>query len=166
MHGEYRHLSLHAGLAKLVGMPEENIFVLEDGVVLELGPDSAKIAGKVSSGHVYVDGLSVGDVGGVVLRDRKMLSKDGIVVAIVAINRQTGKLVGRPDIITRGFVDIIEFKDMLDKGCDLLAETIDHSGGRAVEWSFINTKVRDTLERYFYDQTKRRPMILPFMVKV
>jgi ribonuclease J len=115
---------------------------------------------------VYVDGLSVGDVGGVVLRNRRMLSKDGIVVVIIAVNRQTGELVGRPDIVTRGFVDTREFKDMIDKSRELLARTIDHSGVRAAEWSFINTKVRDTLDKFYYEQTKRRPMILPFMVKV
>jgi ribonuclease J len=166
IHGEYRHLSLHARLAESVGVPAENIFVLEDGDVLELNANSARINGKVTSGHVYVDGLSVGDIGGVVLRTRKMLSRDGIVVVIIAVNRQTGKLVGRPDIVTRGFIDTREFGDMMEESRELLARTLDHSGGRITEWSFINTKVRDTLEKFYYDRTKRRPMILPFMVKV
>jgi len=166
IHGEYRHLSLHAKLAQTVGIPKDNTFVLEDGDILELGSQAAKITGKVGSGNVYVDGLSVGDVGGVVLRNRRMLSKDGIVVAIIAVNRQTGKLVGRPDIVTRGFVDTREFKGMIDESRDLLARTIDHSGTRAAEWSFVNAKVRDTLDKFYYEQTKRRPMILPFMVKV
>ncbi|HEY82580.1 MAG TPA: ribonuclease J [Dehalococcoidia bacterium] len=166
IHGEYRHLSLHAKLAQSMGVPKENIFVLEDGDILEIGPRLARIAGRVSSGNVYVDGLSVGDIGGVVLRNRRMLSKDGIVVAIIAVNRQTGKLVGRPDIVTRGFVDTRKFKDMIEESRDLLARTLDHSGARAVEWSFINAKVRDTLDKFYYERTKRRPMILPFMVKV
>jgi ribonuclease J len=166
VHGEYRHLSLHARLAESLGIPEENIFVLEDGDVLELNANSAKRSGKVGSGHVYVDGLSVGDIGGVVLRTRRMLSRDGIVVVIIAVNRQTGKLVGRPDIVTRGFIDTREFKDMMDESRELLAKAIDHGGGRIAEWSFINNKVRDTLEKFYYDRTKRRPMILPFMVKV
>jgi len=166
IHGEYRHLSLHAKLAQTVGIPKDNTFVLEDGDILEIGSQSAKKTGKVGSGNVYVDGLSVGDVGGVVLRNRRMLSKDGIVVAIIAVNRQTGKLVGRPDIVTRGFVDTREFKGMIDESRDLLARTIDHSGTRAAEWSFVNAKVRDTLDKFYYEQTKRRPMILPFMVKV
>jgi len=166
IHGEYRHLSLHAKLAQSVGISKDNIFVLEDGDILELGSQVAKKAGKVSSGHVYVDGLSVGDIGGVVLRNRRMLSKDGIVVVIIAVNRQTGKLVGRPDIVTRGFVDTRESRKMINESRDLLARTLDHSGARAVEWSFVNTKVRDTLDKFYYDQTKRRPMILPFMVKV
>jgi ribonuclease J len=166
IHGEYRHLSLHARLAESVGMSRSNIFVLEDGDVLELTNDSARVNGKVGTGHVYVDGLSVGDIGGVVLRTRRMLSRDGIVVVIIAVNRQTGKLVGRPDIVTRGFIDTREFGDMMEESRELLASTLDHSGGRVVEWSVINNKVRDTLEKFYYDRTKRRPMILPFMVKV
>jgi ribonuclease J len=166
VHGEYRHLSLHARLAESVGMPKSNIFVLEDGDVLELTQDSARINGKVGTGHVYVDGLSVGDIGGVVLRTRRMLSRDGIVVVIIAVNRQTGKLVGRPDIVTRGFIDTTKFGDLMDESRELLARALDHSGGRVVEWSIVNNKVRDTLEKFYYDRTKRRPMILPFMVKV
>jgi ribonuclease J len=166
IHGEYRHLSLHARLAESVGMPAGNIFVLEDGDVLELNATAARVTGKVASGHVYVDGLSVGDIDGVILRTRRMLSRDGIVVVIIAVNRQTGKLVGRPDIVTRGFIDTREFGGLMDESRELLARMLDHSGGRISEWSFINTKVRDTLEKFYYDKTKRRPMILPFMVKV
>ncbi len=166
IHGEYRHLSLHAKLAESVGIPKENTFVLEDGDILELTAQLARKDGKVSSGNVYVDGLSVGDIGGVVLRNRRMLSKDGIVVAIIAVNRQTGKLVGRPDIVTRGFVDTREFKEMIDESRDLLAKVLDHSSPRATEWSFVNAKVRDTLDKFYYERTRLRPMILPFMVKV
>ena len=166
INGEYRHLSLHARLAESIGIPADSTFILEDGDVLEVSEQAAKVNGKVGSGHVYVDGLSVGDVGGVVLRTRRMLSRDGIVVVIIAVNRQSGKLVGRPDIVTRGFVDTREFKDMMNESRELLAKTLDHSGGRVAEWSFINTKVKDTLEKFYYQRTKRRPMILPFMVKV
>jgi len=166
IHGEYRHLSMHAKLAQSIGIPRENTFVLEDGDVLELNPQMAKLTGKIASGNVYVDGLSVGDVGSVILRDRKMLSRDGIVVVIITVNKQTGKLVGRPDIVSRGFVDTRESKDMLDESRDLVARTLDRSGVRPAEWSFIYSKVRDTLNRFYYDQTKRRPMVLPFMVKV
>ena len=166
VHGEYRHLSLHAKLAQSIGIPKDRIFLLEDGDVLEVGSQSARKAGRVGSGNVYVDGLSVGDVGGVVLRNRRMLSKDGIVVAIIAINRQTGKLAARPDIVTRGFVDTREFKDMIEESRDLLAKTLDHTSVETVEWSFINAKVRDTLDKFYYERTKRSPMILPFMVKV
>jgi len=166
IHGEYRHLSLHAKLAQSVGIPKGNVFLLEDGDVLELSPQAGKITGKVSSGNVYVDGLSVGDVGSVVLRNRRMLSRDGIVVVIITVNRQTGKLVGRPDIVSRGFVDTREAKDMIDQSRDVVARALDHSGVRPAEWSFTNTKVRDILNKFYYEQTKRRPMILPVMVKV
>jgi len=166
IHGEYRHLSLHAKLAQSVGIPRDSTFILEDGDILEISPEGGKITGKVTSGNVYVDGLSVGDIGSVVLRNRRMLSRDGIVVVIIAVNKQTGKLVGRPDIVSRGFVDTRESKEMLDESRDLVARILDHSGARPAEWSFINTKVRDTLNKFYYEQTKRRPMILPFMVKV
>jgi len=166
IHGEYRHLSLHAKLAQSVGIPEENIFVLEDGDILELSPQTGRVAGKISSGNVYVDGLGVGDIGSFVLRTRRMLSRDGIVVVIIAVNKQTGKLVGRPDIVSRGFVDPREAKDMLEESRKLVARTLDHSGARPAEWSLVNTKVKDILNKFYYEQTKRRPMILPFMVKV
>ena len=166
IHGEYRHLSLHSKLAQSIGIPEENIFVLEDGDILELSPHSGKKTGKVTSGNVYVDGLSVGDIGSVVLRNRRMLSRDGIVVVIIAVNKQTGKLVGRPDIVSRGFVDTRESNDMLEESRDLVAQTLAHSGKQPAEWSLVNDKIRDILNRFYYEQTKRRPMILPFMVKV
>ena len=166
IHGEYRHLSLHAKLAQSVGISQENIFVLEDGDILELNPEVGRVTGKVSASNVYVDGLSVGDIGSVVLRNRRMLSRDGIVVVIIAVNRQTGKLVGRPDIVSRGFVDTREAKDMIEESRDLVARALDHGGDRPAEWGFVNTKVRDVLNKFYYEQTKRRPMILPVMVKV
>ncbi len=166
IHGEYRHLSLHAKLAQSVEVPVENTFLLEDGDVLELSEKSGKIVDKVTSSNVYVDGLSVGDIGSVVLRDRKMLSKDGIVMVIIALNRQTGKLVGRPDIISRGFIDTKESRDMIEESRNLVARVLDHGGARPADWSFINAKVRDTLNKFYYEQTRRRPMVLPFMVKV
>jgi len=166
VHGEYRHLSLHSKLAQSIGIPEENIFILEDGDILELDPHAGKKTGKVTSGNVYVDGLSVGDIGSVVLRNRRMLSRDGIVVVIIAVNKQTGKLIGRPDIVSRGFVDTRESNDMLEESRDLVAQTLAHSGKQPAEWSLVNDKIRDTLNRFYYEQTKRRPMILPFMVKV
>ncbi len=166
IHGEYRHVSLHAKLAESVGIPTENIFVLEDGDVLELDSQVGKVTGKITSGNVYVDGLSVGDIGSVVLRNRRMLSRDGMVVVIIAVNKQTGKLIGRPDIVTRGFIDTREAKDMIEERRNVVARILDHGGNRPAEWGFINTKIRDVLNRFYYERTKRRPMILPFMVKV
>jgi ribonuclease J len=168
IHGEYRHLSLHAKLAQSVGIPKENTFVLEDGDVLELSPRAGRITGKVSSGNVYVDGLSVGDIGSVVLRDRRMLSRDGVVMVIITVNRQTGKLVGRPDIVSRGFVEPgeTETKDMIEKSRDQVVRALDRSGTHPADWGFIYAKVRDVLNKFYYEQTKRHPMILPVMVKV
>jgi ribonuclease J len=166
VHGEYRHLNLHAKLARSVGLPKENTFVLEDGDVLELTPNWGKVSGKVATGNVYVDGLSVGDVGGIVLRNRRMLSRDGIVVVIIAVNKQTGRLVGRPDIVSRGFVDINESKDMMEESRDLVTKILDHGHRHTAEWGFADSKVRDALNRFYYEKTKRRPMILPVMVKV
>jgi ribonuclease J len=166
IHGEYRHLSQHAKLAESIGIPRESIFVMEDGEVLEIEAGTARLAGRVTSSNVYVDGLSVGDIGTVVLRDRKMLSRDGIVVVIIAVNRQTGKLLGRPDIVSRGFVDTREARKMLDESRELVAHVLDRGGDRSAQWSFVNAKVRDTLNKFYYEQTKRRPMVLPFMVKV
>ncbi len=168
IHGEYRHLSLHAKLAQSLGMPEKNTFLLEDGDVLELSPQGGRKTGKVSSGNVYVDGLSVGDIGSVVLRDRRMLSRDGVVMVIITLNRQTGKLVGRPDIVSRGFVEPGEAKDkdMIEESRDLVARALDRSGSHPSDWGFIYSKVRDVLNKFYYEQTKRHPMILPVMVKV
>ncbi|MBA7639727.1 Ribonuclease J1 [subsurface metagenome] len=166
IHGEYRHLSLHARLAKTMGIPESNIFLMENGNILELGPDKGKITDKLPSGNVYVDGLVMGNLASVILRDRKLLSRDGIVVVIIAIDKRRGKIIGRPDIVSRGFVDTQEGENILEQGRALVATTLDRSGGRPLEWSFINTKVKDTLSKFFYEQTRRRPMILTTTVEV
>ncbi len=166
VHGEYRHLSLHAKLAESVGIPKQNCFVLEDGDVLELSPEGGKVTGKVSNSTVYVDGLSVGDIGNVVLRDRRMLSKDGIVMVVITMDGQTGKVIGRPDIISRGFVDPVEAKDMIEESRDVVVRSLDHGADKPADWGFVSTKTKDILRRFYYDQTRRSPMILPFMVKV
>jgi ribonuclease J len=166
VHGEYRHLSFHSRLAESVGIPTERIFTLEDGDILELTTVAGKKAGKVESGNVYVDGLSVGDVGGVVLRNRRMLSRDGIVVIIIAVRKQDDKLVGRPDIVTRGFVDSNESKDMLEASRDIVTKIMNHEGEFAAEIGFPDSRIRAELNKFYFDQTKRRPMILPVMVKV
>ncbi len=166
IHGEYRHLSLHAKLAKTLGIPESNIFIMENGNILELETDKGKIAGKLPSGNVYVDGLVMGNLASVILRDRKLLSRDGIVVVIIAIDKKRGKIIGRPDIVSRGFVDMKEGENVLERGRDLIATTLGRGGGHPLEWSFINTKVKDTLSKFFYEQTRRRPMILTTTVEV
>ena len=166
IHGEYRHLSLHAKLAKGLGMPESSVFVMENGDILELDREKGKVVGRLPAGNVYVDGLVMGDLASVILRDRKLLSRDGIVVVIIAIDKEHGRVVGRPDIVSRGFVDMKEGEAILEQGRDLVKATLDHGGGKPLEWSFINAKVKDTLSKFFYEQTRRRPMILTAAVEV
>lgn len=166
IHGEYRHLSLHARLARSLGMPEDNIFVIENGNILELDREKGRIVTKLPTGNVYVDGLVMGDLASVILRDRKLLSRDGIVVVIVAIDKEKGTIVGRPDIVSRGFVDMKEGETVLEKGRDLVKTALDHSSGLPLEWSYINTKVKDTLSKFFFEQTRRRPMILTTAIEV
>jgi ribonuclease J len=165
VHGEFRHLSFHAKLAEAVGIPKENIFLLEDGNILEINSDSAHIAGKVKIDDIYVDGLSVGDIGNLELHNRRMMSRDGIVVAIVALNKETGKLVGPPDIVSRGFVDSEEAKDLFEESRHLLVQALENSEQPA-ELSAVNNKVRETLNNFFYERTRRHPMVLPVTIKV
>lgn len=166
VHGEFRHLSLHARLAKSLGIPEKNIFVIENGTILELDSRRARIAGKLPAGNVYVNGVVMGDLDSVVLRDRKLLSRDGIVVVMVAIDKDKGKIVGEPDIISRGFIDMKDGEAILAQGRELVKATLNRISGRPVQWSFINTKVKDTLTKFFYEKTRRRPMILTTAVEI
>jgi ribonuclease J len=162
IHGEYRHLVHHARMAEDVGLPPENIFVVESGTVLEFGPDWGRINGQVTEGHVLVDGLGVGDVGNVVLRDRHLLSRDGFVVVVVIVDADTGEVVEGPDIITRGFVYIRESGDLIEDASLRVLEALEHGGPRAI----ASTKIKDTLAEFLYEQTKRRPMILPVVMEV
>jgi ribonuclease J len=166
IHGEYRHLSHHAKLAEEIGIPPQNIFILENGDVLELSKEKAEIKGSVPADNVFVDGLVLGTQAGIVLRDRKLLSRDGIVVAIIAMDKKKGNLVGRPDLISRGFVDTTNGSSILEDGRDLIVTTMSHGGKHPLERSSINTKVKDTLGKFFYEQTKRRPMIITTIIEV
>ncbi|MBM2831141.1 MAG: metallo-beta-lactamase [Dehalococcoidia bacterium] len=166
VHGEYRHLQIHAGLAHSLGLAESRTFVLEDGDVLELTRDEGRVVERLGTGNVYVDGLSVGDVGAQVLRDRRLLAQDGIVIVVVTIDKLKGKVVGKPDILSRGFVDPKEGEPLLDASRDVAAKSLDHQGEHRMEFSFINSKVKESLLRYFYEQTGRRPMIFTVTVEV
>jgi len=165
VHGEYRHLSLHAKLAEAVGIPRSNIFIMQDGDVLELNASSAKIGGKITSGNVYVDGLSVGDVGNVVLHDRKLLSRDGIAVVVIAVNKETGLLVGRPDIVSRGFVDNKEARTLIEQSRDFLARALDHQN-KLTDWPVVTSRVKDLLSNFYYEKTRRKPIIIPVLINV
>jgi ribonuclease J len=162
IHGEYRHLVQHALMAEQVGVPKDNIFVVESGQVLEFGPDWGRINGRVTEGHVMVDGLGVGDVGNVVLRDRHLLSRDGFVVVVVAVDTETGEVLEGPDIITRGFVYIRESSDLIEEAEQCVVGALEHGGPRAS----LSTKIKDSLAEFLYEQTKRRPMILPVVMEL
>jgi len=162
IHGEHRHLVHHARMAEQVGVPRENIFVVESGAVLEFGPDWGRVNGQVAEGHVLVDGLGVGDVGNVVLRDRRLLSRDGFVVVVVAVDADSGELLQGPDIITRGFVYIRESEELLDEAERCVVQALAHGGPRAN----LSAKIKDSLAEFLYAQTKRRPMILPVVMEV
>ena len=174
IHGEYRHLSLHARLAQSLGMPGDNIFVLEDGDILELGQESGKVVGKMPVGNVYVNGLVTGELDSTVLGDRKLLSRDGIVVVTLAVDAQKGKLVGRPCIITRGFVDAGESQTLIEKSQDVVVATLNHDRkhsfgpGRLsqAERSNLEARVRNSLTKFLYEQTHRRPIIIPVIMEV
>jgi ribonuclease J len=166
IHGEYRHLSHHAKLAEEIGIPPQNIFILENGDILELSKEKAEIKGSVPADNVFVDGLVLGTQAGIVLRDRKLLSRDGIVVAIIAVDKKKGTLVGRPDLISRGFVDTTNGSSILEDARDLIVTTLSHSGKYPIERSSVHTKVKDTLGKFLYEHTKRRPMIITTIIEV
>ncbi|MFO7773853.1 MAG: ribonuclease J [Dehalococcoidia bacterium] len=166
IHGEYRHLCLHADLAQSMGIPRSNIFVLENGDVLELGQDSGKVVAKARAGVVYVDGLTTGELDDVVLQDRKLLSRDGVVVVTVAIDTESGKLAGRPRIMTRGFIDAGEEQTLVETGQEVVLAALDHDRRRLSEPTFVDTRVKDSLGRFFYERIHRRPVIIPVVVEV
>lgn len=168
VHGEYRHLKQHANLAAKLGMPPENIFMMENGKVLELSSDSAKINGTVSSGRVLVDGLGVGDVGSIVLRDRKLLSQDGLIVVVITIEKESGQLLAGPDIISRGFVYVREAEDLIEEARDLIKNTLakfENSKNRN-DWSAKKGQIKDQLRDFLFEKTKRKPVILPIIMEI
>jgi ribonuclease J len=165
VHGEYRHLVLHARLAESVGVPEENVFVLVDGDVLELDAAGARPRDHISSDYVYVDGLGVGDVDHVVLRDRHHLATDGMIVVIIAIEKQSGRLVGRPDVVSRGFVDVEESEELLERTRQTAATAL-NGADHIAEWGAVQSQVKEAVARFLYAETRRRPMVLPVTVEV
>ena len=166
IHGEYRHLSLHASLARSMGISKDNIFVLENGDILELGQDSGKVVGRTRVGVIYVSGLITGELDGSVLRDRKLLSRDGVVVVTVAVDAEGGKIAERPRIITRGLIDSGEERALIEKGRDVVLAVLNHDKRRLSEPSFVDARVKDSLSRFFYEQIHRRPVIIPVIVEV
>lgn len=165
IHGEYRHLTLHSRLAQAMDMTPDQTWVLEDGDILEIRGMEAALAGRAPATNVYVDGLGVGDIDHFVLRDRRHLATDGMVVIILAIEKQTGRLAARPDVVSRGFVDIDESADLLERTREKAESALDGAAHLA-EWSIATTKVKDVVAKFLYDETRRRPMVLPVAVEV
>ena len=167
VHGEYRHLIKHANIAKDLGMPKENIVIAENGSVIELSKDGINVAGKIQSGKVLVDGLGVGDVGNIVLRDRRLLSQDGIMIVVVTIDHETYQVVSGPDIVSRGFVYVREAEDLMEEAREKVLSALDRCEANGVtEWSMIKSAIRDSLGRFLYERTRRRPMILPIIMEI
>ncbi|RGS74528.1 ribonuclease J [Mitsuokella sp. AF21-1AC] len=167
VHGEYHHLVQHARLARELGMPKENIFISENGQILEFTREKGQVAGKVTAGMVMVDGLGVGDVGNIVLRDRRQLSQDGILIVVVTMNKQTNRVVAGPDIVSRGFVYVRESEALMDEAKARVQQALDRCEDEKVkEWAAIKANVRDALGRYLFEKTRRRPMILPIIMEV
>ena len=166
VHGEQKHLIKHAKLAEELGMPEKNIFIGDIGNCVEINEAFLRKCGNVPAGSQLVDGLGVGDVGAIVLRDRKLLSEDGIIIAVCTLDYQTKDIISGPDIISRGFVYVRESEDMMDEACKICEDAIyDCVDGNIHEWNAIKVKVREALSRYFYEKTKRSPMILPIIME-
>ena len=166
VHGEYRMLVRHAKLAQSLGMPEENIFLNENGGILEFTRNTAKLNGKVQSGIVLIDGLGVGDVGNIVLRDRQQLSREGVIIVVVTINRSSGRMVSGPDFVSRGFVYVRESEELMDTARRRVFSALKKCEDEHItEWSSIKTTIRDVLGRFIFDATRRRPMILPIIME-
>jgi len=167
LHGEFRHRDANAQIARELSIPEENIFLLDSGDVLSLSQTSAGVTGGVNHGAVLVDGLGVGDVGSIVLRDRQSLSKDGIIIVAMTLERKTGELLAGPDIVSRGFVYVRESEDLMIEAREIAKEAIEVAlSGEHPDWNRIKNEVRDRLSGYFWKLMKRSPVILPIIMEV
>ncbi|MFN0096483.1 MAG: ribonuclease J [Dehalococcoidia bacterium] len=165
IHGEYRHLVIHAKLAESVGVPEGNAFVLTDGDVLEINDEFAAAAGRVPASYVYIDGLGIGDVDQHILRDRAHLSTDGVVVVIATVEKQTGRITRPVDVLSRGFVDVEEREELLERSRQVAAKALEGADHYA-DFGDINVRVKDAVSKFLYDETRRRPMVLTVTVEV
>lgn len=167
VHGEARHLYQHKELAEELGIPEEDIFVTEIGDVVELTRNKGRIAGSVTAGSVMVDGSGVGDIGNVVLRDRKLLSEDGIFTVVITLNKQTGALLAQPEILSRGFVYEKNSEELLKETRELVkAKAAQFEKNHSSSWSSIKNDIRNSIKNYLYERTKRRPMVMPIIIEI
>ena len=167
VHGEYKHLIAQAKIAKELGIPKENIFILQSGDVLELSEESAAVTGKVPVGDILVDGLGVGDVGNIVLRDRQHLAEDGIIIVVLGLDGASDELVSGPDIISRGFVYVRESDELMEEARIVVNEAVEGCLDRGItDWGKLKSSIKDSLSDYVWKKTKRRPMILPIIMEV
>ncbi|HEX3044659.1 MAG TPA: ribonuclease J [Bacillota bacterium] len=165
VHGEYRHLVQHARLAIEVGVNAENVIIAENGDIVEVSKDTIRVAGKAPSGKVFVDGLGVGDVGNIVLRDRKQLSQDGILIVVVTIDKDTSKVVAGPDIVSRGFVYVRESEDLIEEAKEKVKLALEKCSENS-DWATMKNQIKEILSKHLYGRMKRRPMILPIIMEV
>jgi ribonuclease J len=167
VHGEYRHLVKHAQLAQKLGIPSDHIFVGENGQTIEFTKDKGSLGKKVTSGQILVDGLGVGDVGNIVLRDRKQLSEDGILIVVVGMNKAEKIVVAGPDIVSRGFVYVREADELMEEAKERVNQVLDKCIEKNImDWTGIKSQIRDGLGKFLYERTRRRPMILPIIMEV
>ena len=167
VHGEYRHLKANAKLAESLGIPKENIFIMHSGDVLALDEKEAKVVDKVHTGAILVDGLGVGDVGNIVLRDRQHLAEDGILIVVLTLEKRTNQLLAGPDIVSRGFVYVRESESLMEEARQVLQEALEKClTNRNADWSRIKLVIRDTMNEFIWKRTKRKPMILPIIMDV
>jgi ribonuclease J len=164
VHGEYRHMVLHAQVAESLNQGTDT-FIMTDGDVLEISDGAANFGERIDADYVYVDGLGVGDIDHVVLRDRKHLASDGMVVVIVAMDKQTGRIAGRPEVVSRGFVDMDESDELIERAREQVVKSL-QGADHIVEWGAVHTQVKDALAKFLYDETRRRPMVLPVAMEV
>ena len=167
VHGEYKHLKAQAKLAMDLGVPKDNVFIISTGEVLEMNSEKAQVTGKVPVGDILVDGLGVGDVGNIVLRDRQHLAEDGIMIVVLGLDRDSGYLVSGPDIVSRGFVYVRESDELMEEARNLMYDTVEGYLDRKItDWGKIKSGIKDVLGDYVWKKTKRRPMILPIILEV
>ncbi len=167
VHGELKHLRKHAGLALSMGIPKENILIADNGRVAEISKKALRCTSTVPAGRVFVDGYGVGDVGSVVLRDRKHLAQDGLVIVAVCIDRESGMIVSGPDVVTRGFVYVKESEELINAAREVAVEAIEaQTDGGYFDWNSIKASLRDEISHLMYERTKRSPMILPVIMEV
>lgn len=167
VHGEYRMLKEHKAVAMRMGLEEKNIVLPENGDIIEVFRRGIKKTGTVNSGHVLIDGLGVGDVGRIVLRDRKHLSEDGIITVVVTIEKETAQVVAGPDIITRGFVYVKEAEALMDSAQRVVEEALNDCERKQItDWNILKNIIKDVLKNHMWEKTKRRPMILPIIMEV